>query len=81
MCGRFAQGFAIRVMAEQLERGEMGIDDIRDLDDHYPSYNVAPTTYQAVYRRERSNQQDHTNHAVTSADHVSHSSGTEVLLV
>ena len=41
-------------MAQQLERGELGIDDIRDLEDHYPSYNVAPTTFQPVYRRDRS---------------------------
>lgn len=59
MCGRYAQGFAVRAIAEQLERGEMGIDDIRDLDNHYPSYNVAPTNFQPVYRRERSEHQDH----------------------
>ncbi|KAJ8608200.1 hypothetical protein MRB53_039798 [Persea americana] len=58
MCGRFAQGFAIRVVAEQLERGELGIDDVRELDNHYPSFNVAPTTYQAVYRRDRGGTQD-----------------------
>lgn len=65
MCGRYAQGFAVRAIAEQLERGEMGIDDIRDLDNHYPSYNVAPTNFQPVYRRERSEQYDQ-NHELTS---------------
>lgn len=60
MCGRYAQGFAVRVIAEQLERGELGIEDVRDLDNYYPSYNVAPTTFQPVYRRERSQNQDHT---------------------
>lgn len=68
MCGRYAQGFAVRAIAQQLERGDMGIDDIRDLDNHYPSYNVAPTNFQPVYRRERSGPQDLTSDRAAPQD-------------
>ena len=53
MCGRFAQSYEPAYLAQQLESGGLGVDDLRDLGDHHPSYNVAPQTFQAVYRSVR----------------------------
>ncbi|BFZ54441.1 hypothetical protein PYCC9005_001477 [Savitreella phatthalungensis] len=51
MCGRFAQSFESAYIAQQLESGGLGVDDVRDSDTpRRPTYNAAPQTYQAVYR-------------------------------
>lgn len=57
MCGRFAQSYEPAFLARELEAGGLGIDDVRDLSNHHPTYNAAPSTFQAVYRTERSSSQ------------------------
>ncbi|ORY83870.1 hypothetical protein BCR37DRAFT_378883 [Protomyces lactucae-debilis] len=58
MCGRFAQSFAADEIAQHLANVDLAIDESRDMQALHPSFNVAPTTTQAVYRRDRTSEHE-----------------------